>query len=104
VHWLNLIIPPKLVKPTHLQPVGLLLGLDPLVGLALWVYHEWPAAAGGHHDGILDGERVIGQPCQQPVPDRDRIAQDCWEGELGAVGQVLWNKQAQAQAELEQHW
>jgi hypothetical protein len=41
--------------------------LDPLVGLALRVDHERPAAAARGHDAVLSGERVRRQAHDVPI-------------------------------------
>eukprot|EP00955_Chlamydomonas_euryale_P058996 357268-Chlamydomonas_euryale.AAC.1 len=44
--------------------------------LCLWVDEQRPAPRLGHHDAVVDGERVVGQPVDGPVADLDGIAQD----------------------------
>lgn len=69
----------------HLQVGGLLQVLDPLVGLTLWVDHEGPPTGRRHHDPVLDGERVVGQPGDQPLPHLHRLRERRRERELGCV-------------------
>ena len=72
----------------HLQVGASLQILDPLVGLALRVDHERPASSIGHHYGIVNGQGVIWQACQQPFPHFHRLAQDGIEGEGCCVSNV----------------
>lgn len=59
---------------TNLEIGAALKILDPFVGLALWVNHERPAAGIGYYNGIVNGQRVIGQACQQPLPHFHRLS------------------------------
>eukprot|EP00955_Chlamydomonas_euryale_P005025 53594-Chlamydomonas_euryale.AAC.1 len=59
--------------------------LHPLVGLRLRVDHERPAPRVGHHDGVVDGEGVVGKPEDAPLPDPDGVAQSTVETELAGA-------------------
>jgi hypothetical protein len=54
--------------------------------LRLRVNHERPAACARHHYAVVDGEGVIGEACNSPGPDFDRVTQGGDERELGGPG------------------
>ena len=78
-----------LVHCKHYLQVGAPLKvLDPLVGLALRVDHEGPASSIGHYNGIINGQGVIWQACQQPFPHFHRFSQNGIQGEGCSVSNV----------------
>ena len=72
-----------------LQLVVRLHGPDPLVGEALGVDAEGPAAPLVHRDGVLGGELVLGQALDVPRPDLDGVPEDGVEGEDVAAGHLV---------------
>lgn len=51
------------------EAVALLHVLDPGVGLALGVNHQWPALAAGHQDAVVNGHVISGQAPDVPLTD-----------------------------------
>ena len=70
---------------TCLQVGAALQILYPLVCLALRVDHEGPPPGVSHHNSIVNGQRIVGQPSNEPLPDLDWDTQHSREGKCGAV-------------------
>ena len=52
----------------------------------LRINHERPATRVAHHDGVVDGEGVVGQAVDDPCADHHGVAQHGVEGEVARGG------------------
>mmetsp|Transcript_64913 Transcript_64913/g.115516 ORF Transcript_64913/g.115516 Transcript_64913/m.115516 type:complete len:420 (-) Transcript_64913:2945-4204(-) len=81
-------------RPQRHQFAGLLQGLDPPIGLPLWVNHQRPPPGKGRDQRIVDGEVVGGKPLQLPFLDRHRVPHELGEGVGRGNGDSLGLAQA----------
>ena len=65
----------RLRKIDDLEAVGLLMLLQPLVGLALGIYQQWPTLAFLGDNSIVNRQGVVGESLHHPLTNADRCLQ-----------------------------